>query len=154
MKCHLHHTSQPHDSLRLPRKSHFHTSKPAQSTAPATKSDNVISCELQQNLHHTTRLELFRPVLSTLPSTKITISAETCHENSASMPHPGAQTPMARPHPTPKKHDSPNANPNGIPTQTCHFHETLRLCSEMHHVSCATCHFHANHNVIAAQTDT
>ena len=49
--------SQPHDSLRLPRKSHFHTSKPAQSTAPATKSDNVISCGLQQSLHHTTRLE-------------------------------------------------------------------------------------------------
>ena len=37
-KCHLRHTSQPHDSLRLPRKSHFHTSKPAQSPAPATKS--------------------------------------------------------------------------------------------------------------------
>ena len=33
------------------------TSKPAQSTAPATKSDNIIACELQQNLHHTTRLE-------------------------------------------------------------------------------------------------
>ena len=56
-KCHLRHTSQPHDSLRLPRKSHFHNSKPAQSPAPATKSNNVISCELQQNLHHTTRLE-------------------------------------------------------------------------------------------------
>ena len=50
-------TPQPHDSLRLPRKSHFHTSKSAQSTAPATKSDNIISCELQQSLHHTTRLE-------------------------------------------------------------------------------------------------
>ena len=39
-------------STRLTR-----ASKPAQSTAPATKSDNIISCELQQNLHHTTRLE-------------------------------------------------------------------------------------------------
>ena len=39
-------------------------------------------------------------------------------------------------------------------TQTCHFHETLRLCSEMHHLSCMTYHFHANHNGIAAQTDT
>ena len=56
-KCHLRHTSQPHDSLRLPRNSHFHTSKPAQSPAPATKRDNIISRELQQNLHHTTRLE-------------------------------------------------------------------------------------------------
>ena len=54
---HLYHNSKPHDSLRLPRKSHFHTSKHAQSPAPATKSDNIISCKLQQNLHHTTRLE-------------------------------------------------------------------------------------------------
>ena len=56
-KCHLRHKSQPHDSLRLPRKSHFHTSKPAQSPAPATKSNNIIACELQRNLHHTIRLE-------------------------------------------------------------------------------------------------
>ena len=54
---HLYHNSQPHDSLRLPRESHFHASKPAQSPAPATKSDNIIAHELQQNLHHTTRLE-------------------------------------------------------------------------------------------------
>ena len=55
--CDLRHTSQPHDSLRLPRQSHFHASKPARSPAPATKSDNIIACELQQNLHHATRLE-------------------------------------------------------------------------------------------------
>ena len=54
---HLYHNSQPHDSLRLPRESHFHASKLARSPAPATKSDNIIACELQQNLHHTTRLE-------------------------------------------------------------------------------------------------
>ena len=36
-------------SLRLPRESHFHASKPTQSTAPATNSDNIISCQLQQN---------------------------------------------------------------------------------------------------------
>ena len=56
-KCDLRHTSQPHDFLPLLRKPHFHTSKPAQSTAPATKSDPTVSCELPQNLHHTTRLE-------------------------------------------------------------------------------------------------
>ena len=54
---HLYHNSQPHDSLRLPRESHFHASKPVRSPAHATKSDNIIACELQQNLHHTTRLE-------------------------------------------------------------------------------------------------
>ena len=46
------------------------------------------------------------------------------------------------------------ASPNGTTTQTCHFHETLRLCSKMHHLSCMTYHFCANHNGIAAQTDT
>ena len=34
------------------------------------------------------------------------------------MPHPETQIPMARPHPTPQKHDSPNANPNGTAQQT------------------------------------
>ena len=43
-KCDLRHTAQPHDSLRLPRKMHFHTSKPAQGSAPVTKSDNIRSC--------------------------------------------------------------------------------------------------------------
>ena len=90
----------------------------SQSAAPATKSDNIISCKLQQNLHHATRLEWFRPILSILPATKIAISAETCHENRASMPHPHTQIPMARPHPTPQTHHSPNANPNVTAQQT------------------------------------
>ena len=34
------------------------------------------------------------------------------------MPHPETQIPMARPHPTPRKHDSPNANPNGTAQQS------------------------------------
>ena len=57
---------------------------------------------------------------------KITTSAETCHENSASMPHPETQIPMARPHPTPQKHDSPNANPNGTAQQTA---DITKRCS-------------------------
>ena len=34
------------------------------------------------------------------------------------MPHPETQVPMARPHPTPQEHDSPNANPNGTAQQS------------------------------------
>ena len=34
------------------------------------------------------------------------------------MPHPETQIPMARPHPTPQKHNSPNTNPNGTAQQT------------------------------------
>ena len=63
-------------------------------------------------MHHTPRLERFRPVLSTLPSTKINISAKTCHENTASTQHPETQIPMSQPHPTPQKHYSPKANLN------------------------------------------
>ena len=69
------HTSNAHKVLRLPRNVTSLTprnltipcachenctstlQKPARSPAPATKSDNIIACELQQNLHHTTRLE-------------------------------------------------------------------------------------------------
>ena len=39
-------------------------------------------------------------------------------------------------------------------TQTCHFHETLRLCSETHHLFCMTYHFYANPKRIAAQSAT
>ena len=120
MKCDLRHASQPHGSLRLPRKLHFHASKPTQSTAHATKSVNIISRELEQNLHRTRRLE-FPHVLSTLPSTKIAISAETGHEHTASMQHLETQIPMSQPHPTPQKHHSPNANPNVIAQKTHHL---------------------------------
>ena len=34
------------------------------------------------------------------------------------MQHPEMQTPMARPHPTPQKHHSPSANPNGTAQKT------------------------------------
>ena len=49
---------------------------------------------------------------------------------------------------TPLKHHSEAANPNVTATQLRHFHETLRLCSEIHHLSCKMYHFHANHNGI------
>ena len=64
------------------------------------------------------------------------------------------QIPMEQRDSTPLKHHSETAIPNMTTTQTCHFHETLRLCSEMHQLFCMTYHFHANHNAIAAQTDT
>ena len=69
------HTSNAHKVLRLPRNVTSVTPRnltipcachenrtstpqsPTQSTAPATKSGNIISCQLQQNLHHATRLE-------------------------------------------------------------------------------------------------
>ena len=100
--CHENRTSapqSPHKVLRLPRKGTIssHVSFNKICTTPHVWND-------------------FDPC--TLPSTKIAISAESCHENSASMPHPVTQIPMARPHPTPQKHGSPNANPNGTAQQS------------------------------------
>ena len=117
---------------------------------PATKSDNIISCELQQNLHHATRLEWFRPVLSTLPYTKAAISAETCHENRASTQRPETQIPKAQPHPTPQKHHSPNANPNGTAHKTADL--TKRCACAVNHTSTAymSTRFHA----VSRESDT
>ena len=85
---------------------------------------------------------------------KIDVLPETCHKNGAFQTTLQLQIPMEQRDSTPLKHHSETANPNMTTTQTCHFHETLRLCSEMHHLSCMTYHFYANHNGIAAQTDT
>ena len=64
------------------------------------------------------------------------------------------QIPMEQRDSTPPKHHSETANPNGTTTQTCHLDKTLHLYSEMHHLSCLTCRFYANHKGIAAQSDT
>ena len=47
--------------------------------------------------------------------------------------------------------DSETANPNVTATQTCHFHKTVRLRSEVHHLFCMTYRFYANHNGTAVQ---
>ena len=136
--CHENRTStpqNPHEVLRLPRK--------------VTISSHVSFNKICAAPHIWNDFDL-----STLPSTKIAISAETCHENRASMPHPETQIPMARPHPTLQKHDSPNASPNATAQQSAALTKRCAWCSDMHHVSCAPCHCHANHNGIAAQTDT
>ena len=62
-----------------------------------------------------------------LASTTIATSAKTCRENKASMSHPHTQVPMARPHPAPQTHDSPNANPNGAVYRDSQPHDSLRL---------------------------
>ena len=52
------------------------------------------------------------------------------------------------------KHHSETAGPNATTTQTCHFHETLRLRSDMHYVSAALCHLLALYCVIPTWTNT
>ena len=94
--CHENRTStpqNPHKVLRLPRKVTISSHVRFNNICTSTRSEHT---PIHQNR----------------------ISAETCHENRASMPHPETQIPMARPHPTPQKHDSPNANPNGTAQQS------------------------------------
>ena len=107
-KYYLRYISQLDDSLRLSRESHFHASKRAQSPTPATKKKNINSCEVQENWHHFIRLEWLQSVLSTLPSTKIATSTETCelryHALKGTNP--------------PQTHNSPNDNLNGTAQQS------------------------------------
>ena len=107
-----------------------------------------------QNCNFTWRLEWFWPLPLSHTFFKIDVLSKTCHKNGAFQTTLQLHIPMEQHDSTPLKHHSETANPNGTTTQTCHFHETLRLCSETHHLSCITYNFYANHNGIAAQTDT
>ena len=123
------HTSNAHKVRRLPR--NVTSVTPCNLTIPCACHENRTSTP--QTPHKVLRLPRKVTISShvsfnkicvwndfdpTLPPTKIAVSAETCHENRASMQHPETQIPMARPHPTPQNHDSPNANPNGTAQQT------------------------------------
>ena len=90
----------------------------------------------------------------TIQASKTSVLHETSRKSELRSKHSALQIPIEQRDSTPRKHHSETANPNMTTTQTCPFHETLRLCSEMHHLSCMTYHFYANHNGIAAQTDT
>ena len=50
---------------------------------------------------------------------------------SGEKPEKTGKIPMEQHDSTPRKHHSETANPNITATQTSHFHETLRLCSEI-----------------------
>ena len=54
---HTHHAALPSSFAIAAPPNNIRSQSHFQSPAPATKSDNIISCELQENLHHTTRLE-------------------------------------------------------------------------------------------------
>ena len=108
-----------------------------------------------------TRSTLPKRAFSTRPSQRVTIQAsktsvlhETSRKSELRSKHSAMQIPMSQRGSTPLKHHSETANPNMTTTQTCHFRETLRLRSDMHHLSCVTHHLCANHNAIAAQTAT
>ena len=96
-------------------------------TAPATKSDNIVSYELHQNLHHTTRLE---PVLSTLPSTKIVISAERARKPSFDATPSNANPNVTATSNTPKTPLSKRQSQCDC-AENCQSHKTLRLRSEL-----------------------
>ena len=146
------HTSNAHKVLRLPRNVTSVTHRNL--TIPCACHENPTSTP--QNLHKVLRLPRkvtmsshvsFNKICTTphvwndfdpFCSTKIGISAETRHENSASMPHPETQIPMARPHPTPQKHDSPNANPNGTTQQSADL--TKRCACAAKHITCLAPH--------------
>ena len=123
------HTSNAHNVLRLPR--NVTSLTPRNLTIPCACHENCTST--LQSPHEVLRLPRKVTISLHVSFNKICTTphvwndfdpfrahshAETCHENRALMPHPETQIPMARPHPTPQKDDSPNANPNGTAQQT------------------------------------
>ena len=84
------------------------------------------------------RIEASKTSIFTRLSPKVTIQAsktsvlhETSRKSELRSKHSASQIPMKQRDSTPLKHHSETANPNITATQTSHFHETLRLCSEI-----------------------
>ena len=102
--------------------------------APATKNDFRHFPQDIQNCNFTQRLGWVWPPPLSHTFFKIDVLPETCRKYGASQTTLQLQIPLEQRDSTPLKHHSETANPNGTTTQTRHFHETLRLCSEMHHV--------------------
>ena len=66
-----------------------------------------------------------------IQASKTSVFHETSRKSELRSKHSASQIPMQRCGSTPLKHQSETANPNGTATQTCQFHEALRLCSEI-----------------------
>ena len=67
----------------------------------------------------------------TIQASKTSVLHETSRKSELRSKHSASQIPMEQHDSTPRKHHSETANPNITATQTSHFHETLRLCSEI-----------------------
>ena len=105
-----------------------------------TKSDNPSfqNERFTRDFHHKWQSKLPKRAFYTRLSPKVTSQAsktsvlhETSRKSELRSNRSASQIPMEQRDSTPVKHHSETANPNGTTTQTCHFHETLRLCSEI-----------------------
>ena len=67
----------------------------------------------------------------TIQASKTSVLQETPRKSKLRSKHSASQIPMEQRNSTPRKHHSEPANPNITATQRSHFHETLRLCSEI-----------------------
>ena len=67
----------------------------------------------------------------TIQASKTSVLHETSRKSELRSNHSASQIPMEQRDLAPRKHHSETANPNITATQTSHFHETRRLCSEI-----------------------
>ena len=105
-----------------------------------TKSDNPSfqNERFTRDFHQKWQSKLPKQAFYTRLSPKVTIQAsktsvlhETSRKSELRSKHSALQIPMEQRDSTPREHHSETANPNITATQTSHFHETLRLCSEI-----------------------
>ena len=105
-----------------------------------TKSDNPSfqNERFTRDFHQKWKSKLPKRAFYSRLSPKVTIQAsktsvlhETSRKSELRSKHSALQIPVEQRDSTPRKHHSETANPNITATQTSHFHETLRLCSEM-----------------------
>ena len=87
-------------------------------------------------------------------STRTAISAETCHENRASTQRPETQTPTSKPHPTPQKHHSPNANPNVTAQKTAHLTKRCACAVKSSSMHTSTSYVSIRFHAISHESDT
>ena len=104
------------------------------------KSDNPTfqNERFPRDFHQKLQSKLPKRAFSTRLSPKVTSQAfktsvlhEASRKSELRSKHSASQIPMEQRDSTPRKHHSETANPNVTARQTCHFHETLRLCSQI-----------------------
>ena len=107
-------------------------------TFPQNDNPSFQNERFTRDFHQKWQSKLPKRAFSTRLSPRVTIQAsktsvlhETSRKSEFRNKRSASQIPMEQRDSTPLKHHSETANPNITATQTSHFHETLRLCSEI-----------------------
>ena len=115
---------------RFPRDFHQKRQSKLPKRAFSTRLSPKVTIQASKtSVFHETSTRLSPKV--TIQPSKTSVLHETSRKSELRSKHSALQIPMEQRDSTPRKHHPETANPNITATQTSHFHETLRLCSEI-----------------------